>query len=50
MKKLSEKEDTLILSEVLDSQKSLKEFIKMNVIHPDEIRGIVLIWEEKINE
>ena len=36
-------------SEVVDNPESLKEFIDMNKIKQDQILGVVIIWDEDID-
>ena len=37
-------------AEVVDSLKSLKEFMKMNKITEKELREIIIVWDEEIEE
>ena len=46
--KKNKKKETMIFSEVVDSVKSLKEFLKMNAIQDDELHMIIVVWREEV--
>jgi len=47
---MKNKKDILICSEVVDSAQSLAEFIRLNKIRQEQVRAIVIIWDEDLND
>jgi hypothetical protein len=43
---VNKNKNKLILSEVVDTPESAKEFIKLNKIKQKQIRAIVIVWDE----